>query len=77
MRCSDIGHDTDSYDTVVITLQKLALFLVRIFDLLSLVYRFILSRDLEILVLATISFHAICNVFQYNPCTELILSNNL
>lgn len=53
MKCSDIGHDTDSYDMVVIALQNLALFVVSIFDLLSLVYRFILSQDLEMLVLAT------------------------
>lgn len=56
MRCSDTGHDTDSYGMVVITLQKLALFVVSIFDLLSLVYRFILSQDLEMLVLATFFF---------------------
>lgn len=53
MKCSDIGHDTDSYDMVVTALQNLALFVVSIFDLLSLVYRFILSQDLEMLVLAT------------------------
>lgn len=53
MRCSNTGHDTDSYDMVVITLQKLALFVISRFDPLSLVYRFILSQDLEMLVLAT------------------------
>lgn len=41
MRCSDTGHVTHSYDMAAITLQKLASFVVSIFDILSLVYRFI------------------------------------
>ena len=49
-----MGHDTDNYGIVFITLQKLSL--VSIFDISSLVYRFILFQDLEIHVLATIFF---------------------
>lgn len=44
------------YSFVFLTRQTLSVFLVSIFELSSLVYKFILSQDLQIVVLATIFF---------------------
>lgn len=44
------------YRFVFLTWQKLSVFLVSIFELSSLVYKFILSQDLQIVVLATFFF---------------------